>query len=96
MKRKDILYILIPACLLVFAWIAFNIYHNAVTSTIPQATSIQIAPIVPTFDTKTIDSLKRREIVAPVFESQVSPTPVGSQSAITKSATASAAQRGNL
>lgn len=97
MKHKDILYILIPASLLVFAWIAFNIYHNAITSTIPQATSIQIAPIAPTFDTKTINSLKSRQKAVPVFELEVSPIPAGTLNATPIQQTApSPTQRGNL
>ena len=68
MKKNDILIILIPTCILVFIWIGFNIHHSAVTSTIPQATSIQIAPIIPRFDTQTIDNIKKRESINPVLE----------------------------
>lgn len=81
MKKKDILFIIISAFILVIAWISFNIYHNAITSTIPEATNIQIAPIPKTFDIKTLDELKKREKIAPIFEIQTSPIPVSTSSA---------------
>lgn len=79
MKKNDILYILIPTSILVFIWIGFNIQHNAKTSTIPEATSIQIAPIVPKFDEQTIESIKQREAIDPLLEIQktiATPTPL--------------------
>lgn len=68
MKQNDIFYILIPACILVFVWIAFNIQHNSATSTIPEATSIQIAPIIPSFDLETVESIQQRQAITPLFE----------------------------
>jgi hypothetical protein len=68
MKKNDILLILIPLFLFVISWIGFSIYHNIVTSTISQPLSVQITPINPTFDTSTIDSLKNREKITPVYE----------------------------
>jgi hypothetical protein len=68
MKKNDILIILIPLSVFVLAWIGFSIYHNIVTSTISEPLSIQIAPIVPTFDTNTIGKLKTRNTVSPIYE----------------------------
>ena len=68
MKKNDILLILIPSFLFVISWIGFSIYHNIVTSTISQPLSVQITPINPTFDTSTIDSLRNREKITPVYE----------------------------
>lgn len=68
MKKNDILTILIPTCILIFIWIGFNIHHSAVTSTIPEATNIQIAPIVPRFDMQIIDNIKKRETISPILE----------------------------
>jgi hypothetical protein len=81
MKRNDILLILIPSFIFALAWIGFSIYHNVITSTISEPLSVQITPITPTFDTQTIDSLKNRENVAPLYDlstaaENVSPTPV--------------------
>jgi len=67
MRKNDILVILIPLSLFVLAWIGFSIYHNIVTSTISEPLSVQITPITPTFDTKTIDSLKTREVASPLY-----------------------------
>lgn len=68
MKRKDILIILIPTFIFALLWIIFSIHHAANTPTITENTSVQISPISPTFDTKTIDALKKREVVTPLYE----------------------------
>jgi hypothetical protein len=71
MNKNDILLILIPSFIFVLAWIGFSIYHNVITSTISDSLSIQIMPITPTFDTNTIDSLKNREKVTPIYNLSV-------------------------
>lgn len=68
MKQKEILLILVSIFVLVLIWIALSIYHNAVTSTIPQALSIQIAPISPDFDKETLEKIKKRKVVQPSWE----------------------------
>ncbi len=83
MKHNDIFYILASGSLLIFVWIAFNIYHNAITSTIPATTVEQIAPIPATFDIQTLEKLKKREAVSPVFEIRISPIPTSSTAATT-------------
>jgi hypothetical protein len=79
MKKQDLLIILIPTFICVIAWIGFNIYHNAITSTISPAEISQITPINPDFDTKIISQLKKRERVEPFFQatpsSSILPTP---------------------
>lgn len=77
MKQKDLLILLISAFLLVIAWIIFNIYHNSITSTIPQNLNIQIIPINPDFDSKTITKLKGRKNVQPEYriKNQIQPQP---------------------
>jgi len=77
MKQKDILIFIIPASILVLAWIIFNIYHNSVTSTIPERLNIQILPIKPSFDMLSVNKLKQRKTVNPVYQiqTQVSPSP---------------------
>jgi hypothetical protein len=79
MNKHDLLIILIPTFICVIAWIGFNIYHSAVTSTISPAEISQISPINPDFDTKIISQLKNRERVEPFFQatpsSKVLPTP---------------------
>lgn len=68
MKQKDILLLLIPFSLLVVLYIVFSIYHNVVTSTIPEVVNIQIIPVSPDFDQETIMDIKKREKIVPVFE----------------------------
>lgn len=94
MKKREVLFILISILILVVTWVAFNIYHSSVTSTIPDSLSIQIEPIDATFDEKTIDALKKRDTVQGLYtiiassSASVTPTttpvlspPVGTQSA---------------
>ena len=76
MKQKDILIILILLFVGVIAWIGSSIYHNSVTTTISENTSQDISPIAPNFDTTTINALKQRKGVIPVFElGSAAPTP---------------------
>ncbi|MEK7450555.1 MAG: hypothetical protein AAB662_01285 [Patescibacteria group bacterium] len=75
MKQKDIILILALTSIIVIAWIGFSIYHNLATSTISQVQSVDIKSINPTFDTKTIDRLKTRNKVAPIYELLPTPSP---------------------
>jgi hypothetical protein len=68
MKKNDILMILIPSFIFVFAWIGFSLLHNIATSTISETLGMQIAPISPGFDTNTIASLKNRKNVVPIYQ----------------------------
>ena len=81
MKKKDILFILISGFFLIIAWIGFSIYHKSKTSTIPEATSIQIAPINPAFDIETIEDIKRRKRAEAILERKTTPTPTATASA---------------
>lgn len=74
MKHKDIISILVSALLLVIAWVVFNIYHNSVTSTTPEALEKEALIINPDFDEKTINKLKERKRVLPVYDLE-SPSP---------------------
>lgn len=87
MKRREILFLIISTFVLVFVWVGFSIYHNAVTSTISQTLSIQIAPISPTFDMQTFEKLKEREKVSPLFE--IRKTPLLASSSAVQSSTQS-------
>lgn len=68
MKRKDIIFLTTATLALVLSWMLFNIYHASVSSTITPVQNIQIKPINPTFDTKIVEKLKKREKVSPIFE----------------------------
>ncbi|MDP2649895.1 MAG: hypothetical protein Q8P10_03540 [bacterium] len=70
MKQKEIIFILVSCFLLVAFWVGFSIYHNSVTSTVPEALGIQITPIKPDFDNTIIENLKKRNRVEPVLEIQ--------------------------
>lgn len=70
MNKKDFLLLLISTFIIVLAWIIFNVYHSSVKSTIPEKLSIQIVNIDPNFDVETLEKLKKRKKVVPVFEFQ--------------------------
>ncbi|MDO8620956.1 MAG: hypothetical protein Q7R31_01610 [Candidatus Levybacteria bacterium] len=76
MKQKDIILILTLTSIIVISWIAFSVYHNLATSTISQVQSVDIKSINPTFDTKTIDKLKKRDRVSPIYELLPTPIPI--------------------
>ncbi len=82
MKNREILFLIISTFIIVIAWIGFNIFHNIKTSTIPQNLTIQILPINPNFDTKTIEELKKRKKVQPNFNMSVQPSIAASQGGI--------------
>lgn len=82
MKQREIYLLLISSFILVVFWVAFSIYHNSVTSTISQTLNVQIIPINPSFDTKTINNIKKRPEITPIYQlektttEELTPTPV--------------------
>lgn len=66
MKQEEILFFLGSACIVVFAWIAFTVLHNSLTSTIGSTTAQAISPIQPTFNTKIIDAMRSRSTIVPL------------------------------
>jgi hypothetical protein len=95
MKQKDILLILVPSFIVVVAWIIFNIYHSSVSSTISENLNMQIIPISPLFDQKTISAIKKRQQFEPIYQTNTtasiaaSPTPQPSPSVLPSSASSS-------
>lgn len=82
--KNDLVIILITSFILIVCWIGFNIYNKSVSSTIDDTLGKEILPIPPKFDTATIDTLKNRQKVSPLFtltqstdasESALTPTP---------------------
>jgi len=77
MKQKDVLITIIVLFIFTLVWIGFSIRHSAVSSTISESTNKDISPIAPTFDTKAIDKLKKRQKIIPSFElGNATPTPL--------------------
>ncbi len=82
-KQKDILFILISTFVVVVIWIGSNLHHIWATSTIKEDLQLKLTPIEGSFDTATIQKLKTRERVNPLYERQATPstpTPVVSLS----------------
>lgn len=80
MKRQDFLILIFSSFFVVIAWISFNVYHHFVKSTIPEKLNVEIIPISADFDTETINKLKLRKKVEPLYEFKeqvsITPTPV--------------------
>lgn len=75
-KQRDLLIIILMTFITVTAWIGFNIYHIAVTSTIGEELQTQISPINPVFDVNTINKLKKRDQVDPAYQFNNSDTDI--------------------
>lgn len=84
-KQKDILFILGSSLIVVIFWIASNIVHIWATTTVSEELQLRLTPIPATFDTDTLQKLKTRLKVDPLYERQtgikdpagrlISPTP---------------------
>jgi len=70
MKQKDIIFILVPIVIFVFAWIVFSVKHKADTTTISESLQTNVIPIQPKFDTNTISEIKKRKRIVPLYSSQ--------------------------
>jgi len=75
MKHKDIILLLASTFFLVVAWITFNIYHSSVESTTPEVLKKEILPIKPNFDETTINKLKERKRISPIYDFVPQSTP---------------------
>ncbi len=78
MKRREIMIAIVSLFVLVVLWVALGIYHNSITSTIPNALNLRIVGISNSFDMKTIDTLKKRTQIPPEYETasqSATPTP---------------------
>ncbi len=78
MKQKDLLILLVPMFLVTILWVIFNIYHNYVTSTIVDPLTVQIVPIDGKFNKTSLESIKDRKrleplFTAPLIDEEVSP-----------------------
>ncbi|MEK7559267.1 MAG: hypothetical protein AAB521_03105 [Patescibacteria group bacterium] len=72
MKQRDILFLSISVFALIAFWIGFNIFHNLAVTTISEPIEKNIIPISPSFDVKTINVIKNRQNVAPLYETEIS------------------------
>ena len=66
--QKDILFLSISFFVIVALWVGSNLYHAYVTTTISEDLQMQIIPIDGTFDTQTIDTIRQRKKVLPLFD----------------------------
>lgn len=73
MKQRDIIILVVPLFFLALLWTAYSVYINSVSSTVPESLNIQITPIDSKFDEKTIEELKNRQNLLPVFDATSSP-----------------------
>jgi hypothetical protein len=90
--QRELMIILIPALILTILWVASNVYHSYVTSTIEDPLTYQIIPIEGSFDKQTIERTKARQRVEPEYEmvvaEKISPTPTSTRELETASESA--------
>lgn len=65
---NDILFISVSLFIIVVLWVFSNIYHIYVTTTISPDLQLQITPIEASFDLNTLNRLKNRTVIAPLFD----------------------------
>lgn len=57
---KNLIFLFGFSTFVTVVWIGTTIFHNSVTSRISESNQLKIAPIDPTFDLETLDSLEAR------------------------------------
>ena len=65
-KQKNLILLLTIILIFTIIWVASNVYHNFVNSTITIPLADEIIPIEGTFDTQAIEQIKSRTRVEPV------------------------------
>lgn len=70
MRQNELILFVVSIFIVVVAWIGFNIYHSHTTSTISEVVKIEIRSISPDFDTKTVEKIKGRTKIEPIFDIQ--------------------------
>ena len=100
MKQEEVLFVLGSAVIVVFAWIAFTVLHNSLTSTISGSTLQIITPIDPTFNAKVIDAMSKRTVIIPLntippqSQTEIVVTTAPTQAPIATSSSQTASQGG--
>ncbi|HCM37332.1 MAG: hypothetical protein UV61_C0006G0143 [Candidatus Gottesmanbacteria bacterium GW2011_GWB1_43_11] len=59
MQSKDLLIISIVTLITVFAWIAFDVYHAASSSSVSPTQELLMTELNPKFDINTINSIRQ-------------------------------------
>jgi hypothetical protein len=60
-RSKDILALTILTFITILAWIGFEAYHTAATSTIPERLEILVQPLSPELPTDVVQILKSQQ-----------------------------------
>ncbi len=58
--NKDLLYISVFTIITVLAWIVFDVYHTAVTSTLTEVQQKLIAPLSPKLNETALTNIRQR------------------------------------
>ena len=62
MERKDLLYVSIITFITVFAWIIFDVYHSAVTSTLTDVQQKLVSVLNPKIEESTLEKIRERQL----------------------------------
>ena len=82
--QRDILFLSVSMFVIILLWVGFNLYHAWATSTISEDLQLQIVPIAPNFDTQSLNGLKTRDKIEPIFDisNKVSASPAAQETII--------------
>lgn len=72
MKQREILLLSISVFAIIAIWIVSSVWHNLNVSKIPETTAEKIKPISAKFDRETIENIKRKEHIEPIYGTEVS------------------------
>lgn len=77
MRQKDFVLLFGSTCIVVLAWIGVTVYNKFMSSTINEATMVSVKPITDSFDVATLDKVKGRLQIVPVYSvtTNISPSP---------------------
>ncbi len=97
--QRDLVILLFLTFIAVLVWIGVNVFHKLHASTIDQQLNMQILPINPTFDTTTLNKLKQRQSIDPLYDIEtatlsglITPTPSSTQTPVQQDSTSSNTQ----
>lgn len=72
MGKRDTLILAICTLLTAAAWIAFDLYHASVDTTISPEDEALLVPITPTFDRSVLEKIKSRQHIEPLEAAEAS------------------------
>ncbi len=70
MKQRDTVFVLASSAIVVILWIVFSVISKYTSPTVNDVVLSSVTPIEKTFDLATLDQIKKRQKVEPLFTAQ--------------------------